>query len=748
MMDCLEESTASPNSESNRLSRIKKARAKLVNEEHRLALMKKIRQSQTRPIQQSTTPAATATNQNATSSSSGNNNNNINSQMSSMTSNLSQMNSPHSHQHQFKKLRTSQTSIGSSSSSPNTTVSASATQSSNNFTNTSNADNPAAAAAAAAAQMVSRALQKNSPNSVGLNLSALAGLNTTISGAISTPPGSQSQLNQTPAHAHQRPKVNNLWNPPQQRIHPTPVGIAPPHVGNMSRNPITTPPNVVQAMISNLVGQQQSLLNNPINNLTNITSNNINATTSSSKSGRRNNTSQQLANSFANNKSPSSAQLLMQNQQQRTSSKTSLQKQIEQTLLQQNSKLGLNNFTGSASIQQQSSNKRSSTSSSSSAIVSPHVGNLTRQPITTPPNVVQDMRGNLSGQQSLLMNSNNSTTSSGSRRTNQQSQQQAQMQNLIGSQFSKPQAAQLLLQKRSAAKLAIQKQLEQTLTQLPPQKQIQLGIDFLPNANMEFCYALGLEACVDYLTKTKSPVEAPVAEKPNVCSTCGSDFTPSWSWKRSQVMCENCVGSNLRKSIKSSHASRIKSVLAKASKQEQDIDQKIMAEAANVVSSASSPGLSSSPLTTSSIINNNNNNSNIPNNNNQANQHSLLQHPTPGRNSNNNNQSAWNSTTPTTTSRTNHNAILANSRQNSANNNTTSTLPNSTNVQPNLAAAAATGLNPANLLSNLPPAVLASLLQMNQMPSVGANTNNQPNNQLAQMAQLLMNQLTMNLMRR
>lgn len=591
--ECVGLEPSKPPEDDNRLVKIKKLKARLINEEHRLVLMKKIRQSQTRPV----VPQQAVQNNN--------NNNNINN-VNNNSSNFN--NSAQSNVSQLKKLRSPQSGP--------------------------------------------LALQKNQ--------------------YVSPSHQSSSSLNQTPAHAHQRPKVNTLWNPPQQARHPTPVGIAPPHVGNLSRPPITTPPNVVQAMMGGLTGPQSLLMNQ------------INAAAAATRRSHQQSPQQP---SFSKSQS---AQMLMN---KRPGLKPSTQKHLEQTLMQQHQPQKLAQQPGLGFSPNVS--KRSSV-----GITSPHVGNLSRQPITTPPNVVQDMRGGLSGQQSLLMNAN--SLSSVSRRQSQQP--------LPSSSFNKSQAAQMLLQKRTAAKSAIQKQLEQTLMQLP-QKHIQLGIDFLPNGNnIEFVYYVGLEACVDYLTDTKNPLDTQPLEKPFECSTCGTDFTPAWSWKRSNAVCENCVSNHVKKSIKNSQASRIKSVLAKAVKQEQEMDQRIMAEAASVVSSPSNTSQQSQQQSQP-----------------QPQQHSLLQ-PASHQPQRSTPQQVW--------PRINPSPLNAGSSNRSAN-----VAPvNAPPPPPNPLAAAA----------GLQPAALASLLQMNpqisSLASMISNPNN--NNQYAQVVQLLMNQLTMNLWKR
>lgn len=86
-------------------------------------------------------------------------------------------------------------------------------------------------------------------------------------------------------------------------------------------------------------------------------------------------------------------------------------------------------------------------------------------------------------------------------------------------------------QRQAAAKLALRKQLEKTLLQIPPPKPPPPEMNFIPNpSNTEFVYLLGLETVVDYLTKEKS-VQAPV-QQPFRCSQCKIDFTPLWKWEK------------------------------------------------------------------------------------------------------------------------------------------------------------------------------------------------------------------------
>lgn len=86
-------------------------------------------------------------------------------------------------------------------------------------------------------------------------------------------------------------------------------------------------------------------------------------------------------------------------------------------------------------------------------------------------------------------------------------------------------------QRQAAAKLALRKQLEKTLLQIPPPKPPPPEMNFIPNpSNTEFVYLLGLETVVDYITKEKR-AQTPV-QQPYRCSQCKIDFTPLWKWEK------------------------------------------------------------------------------------------------------------------------------------------------------------------------------------------------------------------------
>lgn len=138
-------------------------------------------------------------------------------------------------------------------------------------------------------------------------------------------------------------------------------------------------------------------------------------------------------------------------------------------------------------------------------------------------------------------------------------------------------------QRQAAAKLALRKQLENTLLQIPPPKPPPPEMNFIPSlASPDFIYLLGLEEAVNFIIDTnliskgkKSPDEKMVCN-PFTCVQCGTDFTPVWKREKpgsKNVICEQCVTSNQKKALKQEHTNRLKSAFVKALQQEQEIER-------------------------------------------------------------------------------------------------------------------------------------------------------------------------------
>lgn len=153
-------------------------------------------------------------------------------------------------------------------------------------------------------------------------------------------------------------------------------------------------------------------------------------------------------------------------------------------------------------------------------------------------------------------------------------------------------------QRQAAAKLALRKQLEKTLLQIPPPKPPPPEMHFVPNpSNTEFIYLVGLEHVVDFITKEPA---IPPPPEPFECSQCKTDFTPVWKWEKPlpggkkdsprgqhatfqrpaagrdpRVICEHCVTTNVKKALKAEHTNRLKTAFVKALQQEQEIEQRL-----------------------------------------------------------------------------------------------------------------------------------------------------------------------------
>ncbi|KAM9323632.1 transcriptional repressor p66 alpha isoform 2-T3 [Pholidichthys leucotaenia] len=158
--------------------------------------------------------------------------------------------------------------------------------------------------------------------------------------------------------------------------------------------------------------------------------------------------------------------------------------------------------------------------------------------------------------------------------------------------------------RQAAAKLALRKQLEKTLLEIPPPKPPAPEFNFLPSAvNNEFIYLVGLEEVVQNLLDTIHRGKTGVASSkaiirdPFICTQCNTDFTCRWRQDKSKgraVFCEDCMSSNQKKALKAEHTNRLKEAFVKALQQEQEIEQRIIQQTASPVSHSSSSSSSSS----------------------------------------------------------------------------------------------------------------------------------------------------------
>ncbi|XP_053869414.1 transcriptional repressor p66-alpha isoform X5 [Malaclemys terrapin pileata] len=146
--------------------------------------------------------------------------------------------------------------------------------------------------------------------------------------------------------------------------------------------------------------------------------------------------------------------------------------------------------------------------------------------------------------------------------------------------------------RQAAAKLALRKQLEKTLLEIPPPKPPAPEMNFLPSAaNNEFIYLVGLEEVVQNLLETQGKVSVTASsQEPYMCAQCKTDFTCRWrEEKNGTIMCETCMTSNQKKALKAEHTNRLKAAFVKALQQEQEIEQRILQQTASPVQTKSEP---------------------------------------------------------------------------------------------------------------------------------------------------------------
>ncbi|KFV67789.1 Transcriptional repressor p66-alpha [Dryobates pubescens] len=72
------------------------------------------------------------------------------------------------------------------------------------------------------------------------------------------------------------------------------------------------------------------------------------------------------------------------------------------------------------------------------------------------------------------------------------------------------------------------------------------------------------------------------SREPYLCAQCKTDFTCRWrEEKNGTIMCETCMTSNQKKALKAEHTNRLKAAFVKALQQEQEIEQRILQQAAS-----------------------------------------------------------------------------------------------------------------------------------------------------------------------
>uniref|UniRef100_A0A8C4QGW6 GATA zinc finger domain containing 2Ab n=1 Tax=Eptatretus burgeri TaxID=7764 RepID=A0A8C4QGW6_EPTBU len=132
--------------------------------------------------------------------------------------------------------------------------------------------------------------------------------------------------------------------------------------------------------------------------------------------------------------------------------------------------------------------------------------------------------------------------------------------------------------RQAAARLALRKQLEKTLLEIAPPRPPPPDLPFLPCAvNGEFVCLLGLEEVVQLLLESQGKAGVCLPEvEPYACSHCGTDFTVGWRRQPAgDVVCQACLASGVKASLRAEHTGRLKAAFMKALQQEQEIEKQI-----------------------------------------------------------------------------------------------------------------------------------------------------------------------------
>jgi len=180
-----------------------------------------------------------------------------------------------------------------------------------------------------------------------------------------------------------------------------------------------------------------------------------------------------------------------------------------------------------------------------------------------------------------------------------------------------------------SAKLALRKQLEQTLLQIPTPKPTTCDLTYIPGINgwSEFLTLIGLEQAfntyTDFLNRRLSSELS--MNLPNVCAQCGTDWSVTWHEVSStndtdnddKILCDRCRKTSQKKILKQDHSNRLRQAFMKALQQEKELDAKFQQQSLTTVKqpSSSSPHNKHSNKPLSTKINSNHQSSKHTNNN-------------------------------------------------------------------------------------------------------------------------------------
>ncbi|CAF3688193.1 unnamed protein product [Rotaria sordida] len=159
------------------------------------------------------------------------------------------------------------------------------------------------------------------------------------------------------------------------------------------------------------------------------------------------------------------------------------------------------------------------------------------------------------------------------------------------------------------AKLALRKQLEQTLLQIPTPKPSTCDLTFIPGVNgwSEFLAFLGLEQALNTYTDIVNRRSYEISMNlPNVCVQCGTDWSVTWHEMSSnsdtnsddKILCDRCTKTSQKKLLKQDHSNRLRQAFIKALQQEKELDAKFQQQSTTTTTTTTS---SSSTPTTNTV---------------------------------------------------------------------------------------------------------------------------------------------------
>ncbi|CAF1260133.1 unnamed protein product [Rotaria sp. Silwood1] len=164
------------------------------------------------------------------------------------------------------------------------------------------------------------------------------------------------------------------------------------------------------------------------------------------------------------------------------------------------------------------------------------------------------------------------------------------------------------------AKLALRKQLEQTLLQIPTPKPSICDLTYIPGINgwAEFLTLIGLEQAYNTYTdigNRRFSSEFSIS-LPYICAQCGTDWSVTWhdissindniNNKDEKILCDRCRKTSQKKILKQDHSNRLRQAFMKALQQEKELDAKFQQQSSTIVKPSPPPPPSTTTTTSSS----------------------------------------------------------------------------------------------------------------------------------------------------